>query len=103
MFQVIKSEMLVSPIASIIICLTFSAFPPLDVIVTLVILLLSANEYAVMLYTLSGIVMLVRLVQLQNASYPMLVTLSGIVTLVRPLQPENALSPMLVTVFPISA
>ena len=60
MFQVIPEE---TP-ASIIICLTFVAFPPFAVIVTLV-----------------------NLLQPSNASYPMLVTLSGIVTLVRLSQP----------------
>ena len=56
MFQVMLEE---TP-AAIIFYLTFSAFPPFAVIVTLVILL-----------------------PLLNASYPMLVTLSGIVTLVK--------------------
>jgi len=54
MFQVMLSE---TP-ALIIICLTFSAFPPFAVIVTLVRLVSSANAYCPMLVTLSGTVSL---------------------------------------------
>ena len=89
MFQVMLLDVDVLLIASITICLTFSAFPPFAVIVTLVILVQLRNAFSPMLSTLSGIVKLVML-QPANAHSPMLVTLFGIVRLVIPLQPANA-------------
>lgn len=83
MFHVMLSEILVSLIASIIICFTFAAFPSFAVIVTLVRLLQPSNAVSPMLVTLSGIVTLVKLSHKANDSVPMLVTLFGIVTFVK--------------------
>ena len=75
--------MLLGHPASIIAYLTFAAFPPFAVIVTLVRELQPENAQSSMLVTLSGIVTFVSPLQSQNALDSMFFTLFGIVMLVR--------------------